>query len=94
MTITTRFQESLQQAVRTLPTIIQPQQQSILHSARRQAKQIPTLNQQNQQQAPEFWVEDIVESQESPLQKGYIYEHRVQQMTLGSRRPEKLYISS
>ena len=75
-TITTRFQESLQQAVRTLPNILQPQQQSIRHSACRQTEQVPTFNQQNPRQDQDFWIEDVAESQKSPYQR-----------TLGSRRP-------
>ena len=63
-TITSRFQESLQQAVRTLPTILKPQQQNLLHSAQRRGGSNTTY----QREAPDFWVEDIAESQESPLQ--------------------------
>lgn len=33
-------------------------------------------------------MEDIVESHESPLQQGYFYDQRAQQMTLGSRHPQ------
>lgn len=58
-TITSRFQESLQQAVRTLPTLLQPQQQNIPRSARRQTEHNPTFK----REAPDFWVEDLAESQ-------------------------------